>query len=71
MKRGVSKRRVKVNRRMKKAQRSPDGRNGSDPSGVQNGYRPEQKQQEQPGDSPASSENICSAGPVLGYNGVN
>ena len=68
---GVSKRRVKESQRVKRAQLPPDEGNGSALSALRNDYKPLQKCQGPPEDSPAFLENTCSAGPVLGYNGAD
>lgn len=68
---GVSKRRVKENRKEKKEERSGDRGKGSALFQRRNGYKLEQKQKEQPEDSVICEGNICCVLPILGYNGAN
>ena len=64
LKEGVSKRRVKGSQRGKKGQQPLDDENNSGLSAIRNGCRPEQKQQELPGDFPVFWESICFAVPA-------
>ena len=61
---GVSKRRVKGSQRGKKGQQPLDDERDRGLSVIRNGCRPEQKQQEPPGDFPVFWESICFAVPA-------